>query len=475
MNQPRENRQLVADAIAIWRAGVAAVRADQLVEKAIRIENHELWIAEQAYDLRRLRRIIVVGAGKAGAGMARGLEHALGPQLLAQKAVAGWINVPDDCVQPLSQIHLHGARPPGLNEPTTAGMEGTEQILRRVMHLGPDDLCIVLLSGGGSALLPAPIAGVSVGDKQAVTKFLSGAGANIAELNTVRKQLSRIKGGGLARACTAGQMVTLVISDVLGDPLDLIASGPTFLGDESTPGQALEILTKFGGRGVLPPSVFMALERVSAAPRSAQPVATDRSVPHFVIGNNAVAVDAAGVEAVARGYSHAMYAARTLEGDAESVGRELARQALQLRDRAGPDCLITGGEPVVKLAPLAERGKGGRNQQLVLAALQELLTRQPGIAEPLAGLVVLSGGTDGEDGPTNAAGAFFDSSAVARMRELGLNPRQFLQRNDAYHFFQPLDCLLITGPTHTNVCDLRVVVASKDSSIPSVWNTKVPL
>ena len=121
MNHPRENRQLVADAIAIWRAGVEAVRADQLVENAIRIENDELWIAEQVYDLRRLRRIIVVGAGKAGTGMARGLEHALGPQLLAQKAVAGWINVPDDCVQPLSQIHLHGARPAGLNEPTAAG------------------------------------------------------------------------------------------------------------------------------------------------------------------------------------------------------------------------------------------------------------------------------------------------------------------------------------------------------------------
>ena len=232
-----------------------------------------------------IRRIVVVGAGKAGAGMAQAVEDVFGPELMAEKQLSGWVNVPADCVStggkkgtvpicakpgtdrrlvsgrsgghraklgrglspfcPTAQrIHLHAARPAGVNEPAAEGVAGAEEILRLVESLGPEDLCLCLISGGGSALMPAPVEGITLADKLAVTRHLSAAGANIEQLNTVRKQLSRIKGGGLLRACRAGRLVSLVISDVLGDPLDVIASGPT-VPDSSTPQAALEVLDRF--------------------------------------------------------------------------------------------------------------------------------------------------------------------------------------------------------------------------------------
>jgi hydroxypyruvate reductase len=178
--------------------------------------------------------------------MAAGLEAALGPKIIVERSVSGWINVPADCVRALSAIHLHAARPAGVNEPTPEGVFGTEKILQIVSSLHDNDLCICLLSGGGSALLPAPIDGISLSEKQALTRYLSAAGANIEELNTVRKQLSQIKGGGLARRCRAGNLVTLIISDVLGDPLDVIASGPT-VPNSTTAVDALTVLKRYLG------------------------------------------------------------------------------------------------------------------------------------------------------------------------------------------------------------------------------------
>ncbi len=317
--------------------------------------------------------------------------------------------------------------------------------------MAPDDVCFVLLSGGGSALLPAPAAGITLADKLAVTRHLSAAGANIAELNTVRKQLSRLKGGGFARACRARRLFALVISDVLGDPLDIIASGPT-VPDRSSPQDALDVLERYAGRPVLPAAVFAHLEKQPAG-APAEPAC---QVTNLVIGNNALAVDAAGIEAERLGYSHAMLAAPAPEGAAEDVGRHLARLALNMLAGPGPDCLISGGEPVVTLAPIERRGKGGRNQQLVLAA-----------AEVLAGagsageIALLSGGTDGEDGPTDAAGAWVDHELLARAAQLGLDPGDYLARNDAYHYFESIGGLLKTGPTDTNVCDVRVVVVER--------------
>jgi len=468
---PRPPEQLRRDALRIWQAGVDAVRSDRLVRAALRVEGSSLLVGEERLDLRLIDRIAVVGAGKAGAGMAVAVEEILGPRWLEEKRVTGWVNVPEDCVRRLARIHLHGARPPGVNEPTQAGADGARRILEIVQGLGPADLCLCLISGGGSALLPAAVDTITLADKLAVTRHLSAAGANIQQLNAVRKQLSRIKGGGLARACRAGRLVALIISDVLGDPLEVIASGPT-VPDTSTPQQALEILEHFRARQFgIPPRIFEYLEKAArwggrgsrgtdaADPALAgePPVAHSR-ITNLVIGNNATAVEAAGREAERLGYRPATRSAPASEGAAEAVGRDLAEEALRIRDQPGPDCLVSGGEPVVKLVDQSRRGQGGRNQQLVLAALARLAE------DGARGIVLLSGGTDGEDGPTDAAGAFLDASILAAACRQGLDPADYLARNDAYCFFQPLGALIRTGPTHTNVCDLRVVTVERNRS-----------
>ena len=447
----RTPEQLRDDALQIWRAGVAAVDSARLVRESLQLDGNLLEISGESIELAADSRVLVVGAGKAGAGMAAGVEEALAPLIDAGR-LTGWLNVPADCVRELRAIHLHSARPAGVNEPTAEGVYGSEQILRQVAKLRPHDLCLCLISGGGSALLPAPVDGISLADKQALTRHLSGAGANIAELNTVRKQLSRIKGGGLARACRAGRLVALVISDVLGDPLDVIASGPT-VPDTATAQDALDVLDTFHAReGGVPANVFEYLRRQVNAPRPQ--ITTEVST--IVIGNNALAVDAAGQMAERLGYSHAMHSSPVLEGPAEEIGRHLARMALQMQTSTGPDCLITGGEPTVKLAPAKDRGRGGRNQQLVLAALDEI-THSGGSTD----FVILSGGTDGEDGPTDAAGAFVDAAVIESAQRQQLDAPTYLRRNDAYTYFDATDGLIRTGPTHTNVCDIRVVVVNQ--------------
>jgi hydroxypyruvate reductase len=445
--------RLIADAQAIWQAGVDAVGSQRLVREQVRVEDGMLLIGDEAFDLDDIGRILVVGAGKAGAGMALGLEAALGEQLAHEKQLTGWVNVPEDCLQPTRWIHLHAARPAGINEPTAAGIAGTEAILQLLATARPNDLCICLISGGGSALLPAPAEGVTLADKQQVAQALSAAGADIREINTVRKHLSRIKGGRLAAACRVGKHVTLIVSDVLGDPLDLIASGPT-VPDASTAAEALAILDKFSTREAgVSRAVFERLERAARERASFSVPAPGCKVFNVVIGNNAVAVDAAGLEAERRGYSHAMICANSPEGNVSEVAHRLAEMGLRMRTSPGPDCLISGGEPVVRLAPAAVRGRGGRNQQLVLAALAELAS--------LSGIVLLSGGTDGEDGPTDAAGGMVHAGVLARAAALGLDVKDYLARNDAYMYLQQTGGLLLTGPTHTNVCDLRVMVVDR--------------
>ena len=303
--------------------------------------------------------------------------------------------------------------------------------------------------------------------------YLSASGANIEQLNAVRKQLSRIKGGGLARVCRAGRLISLIISDVLGDPLDVIASGPT-VEDTSTPRAAIEVLDALAARdGGVSPTIFEYLAaRESRAEfhsvqngRSetasyevgdvAEATSYERRVTNLIIGNNATAVDAAGMEAERLGYSHAMICASRSEGPAEEIGRHLADMAMKMRSSPGPNCLISGGEPVVTLCDAAHRGLGGRNQQLALAALMRLLEHRP------EGIVVLSGGTDGEDGPTDAAGAVVDAEVIAAARQSQLDPADYLARNDAYNFFRRAGGLICTGPTHTNVCDVRVVLVAR--------------
>ncbi|MEX2309922.1 MAG: DUF4147 domain-containing protein [Pirellulales bacterium] len=454
MSMPRGPSELRADAERIWCAGVAAVMPERLIRSKVRVDGNSLVVGDQVVDLRDIECIAIVGAGKAAGAMAVALENVLGPRLLAQKNVSGWVNVPADCVVPTQRIHLHAARPAGVNEPRPEGVEGTQRILEIASSLGPADLCFCLLTGGGSALLPAPVAEISLDDKIFVTRLLSAAGANIEQLNIVRRQLSRVKGGGLALACRAGRLFTLLISDVLGDSLEAIASGPT-VPSATTAMDALAVLEELGliAEPAIQPVVRYLQQkgRESFSTGDRGPVLT-----HLVLGNNTTAVDAAGIEAERMGYSHAMIAANKPEGSAEEVGRHVADMALRMRVELGPNCLISGGEPTVKLVDESRRGKGGRNQQLALAALVAL--------GDCHNMVLLSAGTDGEDGPTDAAGAFVTEDVVSAAHQQQLDPQDYLARNDAYHFFQPTGGLFITGPTQTNVCDLRVVVVNRETS-----------
>jgi glycerate 2-kinase len=453
-----DNHTLSEHARLIWLAGVDAVGSERLVRDVVSVSQQLLTIGDEKFGLQQLSRIVVVGAGKAGAGMATALEDVLAPEVIRQAesncSVSGWVNVPADCVRPLPRIQLHGARPAGVNEPTEEGVEGSGKILELVNGLTDSDLCLVLLSGGGSALLPAPVDGVSLQDKQTITRLLMHGGATINELNCVRKKLSQIKGGGLARAMRSGRMVSLIISDVIGDPLDVIASGPT-VDDSSTPAEALKILARIvSDESQIPASILKFLNQQVAAPAGQCDVSCDR-VSNLVIGNNDVAVQAAAVKAAELGY-RVINQGSGLAGVAAESGRELAGKCLSIRDsehsESHPVCVISGGEPVVHLAETDLPRKGGRNQELVLAACQELWDDG---AERLA---ILSGGTDGEDGPTNAAGAVLDASVVDKAKRLGLLPSEFLAINNSYEFFDRAGGLLKTGPTHTNVMDLRVAV-----------------
>lgn len=451
----RTPEQLRADALRIWRAGLEAVRSPQLIFDAVEVEGSTLRLGDEFFSLDAIDRIAVVGGGKAAAGMAVALEQALGPKLLRTKRVTGLVNVPADCLLPTDAIRLHAGRPAGVNEPTPQGVAGVAEMLRLVGELGPRDLCICLVSGGGSALLPAPIDGFSLDDKVALTRELSARGATIEQMNAVRRALSRVKGGGLAAACRAGRLVALVLSDVPGDDLAAISSGPTMLGF-AQPRAALDVLEALSLTAVpAGANAAAVLQRRIATGGELESAANQFGceVSNLLIGNNATAVDGAGVEAERLGYSHAMTSSNAPEGLAEEVAAGIVAMARRMRDEPGPDCLISGGEPTVRLAPIAERGRGGRNQQLCLAALAELPDWQR--------LCLISGGTDGEDGPTDAAGACVDELIAGEVRRLQLDPKPSLRRNDAYTFFDAVGGLLCTGPTHTNVCDLRVLTVSR--------------
>ncbi len=435
--------QLREDALKIWSAAVAAADSSAAVHSTINVVDDVLTIAGRNFTLSKDSRLVVVGAGKAGAGMAAGVEQALqGTQWFER--LEGWVNIPDDCVRPLERIHLHPARPAGVNEPTGRAVAGTQEIIRRLAACGPHDVCLVLISGGGSALLCSPIAGVSLDEKLLITRLLSLAGATIDELNLVRTHLSLVKGGGLARACRAGFLSALVISDVLGDPPQTIASGPV-TAREPDPERALQVLSRY-----LPP------ERISASIEDViRGYVAGSALPELdytIVAANQLSLTAAARMAESLGY-RTLVREDPLQGSAAAAGREFLGQ-LQVHSDSGssPCCLLAGGETTVNLADAGGlAGKGGRNQEFVLAAADATLG-----CDSLDARLLLSGGTDGEDGPTDAAGAFFDSDVLLRAELAGLDLRSFLQRHDSWSFFARTGGLLRTGPTHTNVMDVAV-------------------
>jgi glycerate 2-kinase len=472
-------QRLSDDAVTIWRAGLAAVDGRRLVSQAVTPVAHDrLQIGHRTYHLPPPGRLIVVGAGKAAAAMALGLSDALQPWPAFHHRLIGWINAPESQLTGgrIGQVELHAGRPPGINLPTPAALFGTEKILELVASAQPEDLVVCLLSGGASALLTAPLPDLQLEDKIEVAALLSRSGVSIEAMNTVRRCLSRVKAGGLARRCRARQMVCLVISDVPGDDLATIGSGPTCLSAPPDPVEAWKILhTAAETIGEpIPPRVIACLQRQQAAlqpaalqaPREQSVAPPGCEVEHLMLGNNAVAVDAAGQTAVQLGYRYWMESSRKPEGLVEPLAVQLTARWLRMRQPSAlHDCLISGGEPTVQLPPADRRGRGGRNQQLALACLIACQRSADPHVQRLTGMALVSAGTDGEDGPTDAAGAVIDAAVMARCQQLGLDPQAFLDRCDAYRFFEATGGLLRTGPTFTNVCDLRVALVQPEPTI----------
>ncbi len=346
---------------------------------------------------------------------------------------------------PLERVESRSAGHP---VPDEAGLRATREIISLLEEANEEDLILCLISGGGSALLIAPAPGLSLGDKQRTTELLLGSGATIHELNALRKHLSSVKGGRLARLAAPATLLSFILSDVVGDALDVIASGP-MAPDKSTFSECLEILSRYGLEGRVPPSVLSHLEAGARGEREETPKPGHpvfRRVKNLIIANNTGALKAAAHRARALGYRPLVLTHR-LEGESREVARVLSAMARDVRERGSPlnppACILAGGETTVTVRG---QGKGGRNQELALAAALALAD--------VKGVLVLSGATDGGDGPTEAAGALADGGTVRRGLDLGLDAKEYLSQNDSYNFFKRLGDLVITGPTHTNVMDL---------------------
>jgi hydroxypyruvate reductase/glycerate 2-kinase len=430
----------------IWQAAVAAACPQDLIRAAFADPTLKLY-----QSIERARRILVVGAGKAGAAMSAGAEEALDGQL---DRVEGIVNVPAESVRPLRAIRLHAARPAGTNEPTAEGVAGTQEALDLVSGAQANDIALCLLSGGGSALFPAPVEGVTLQEKRQVTRLLHACGATINEMNSVRKHISRSKGGQLAKAFAGAALFSLIISDVIGDPLDVIASGPT-APDPTTFADALEVLERYRltQSSDFPASVLRYLKQGAAGEVPETPKTLRDCVRNYIMGNNAKSLTAARVKAEELGY-RTINLGSYIEGESIGVATVFAEIARSIRGDgqplAPPVCLLSGGETTVTLS--ADHGLGGRNQEFVLAFLVKLGR------EGMRNLVVLSGGTDGEDGPTDAAGAIADEETLLRAEAQGLVASGFLARNDSYRFLEMTGDLLKTGLTETNVMDVRVIL-----------------
>ena len=437
-------QKLRADARAAFDAALEAAAPRISIRKAVRVEGGTLRVGDGSYDLKAFPRILVVGAGKASAQMASAVEEVLG-----DRVSGGLINTKYDHGAPLGRIAVNECGHP---VPDEAGIAGAERIVRMLADADGGTLVFCLMSGGGSALMPAPAEGITFAEKQETTRQLLACGATINELNAIRKHLSRVKGGQLARIAFPATLVSLILSDVIGDPLDVIASGPT-APDESTFGACLDILRKYEIEDRVPKGVLQRLRDGASGKVPETPKPGDEVLSrcrNFVVGSNRLAVDAAREKAEALGYRTLVLSTR-IQGEAREVARVFAAIGKEIVTSGAPipapACVICGGETTVTLRG---KGKGGRNQEIALVSAMDI--------EGWPGIVVFSGGTDGTDGPTDAAGAVADGETAARARGMGLSAADFLRENDSYHFFERLGDLVMTGPTGTNVMDVAFIM-----------------
>ncbi len=430
--------------VSILEAALAAVDPYQAVQAVLQREDNRLLVGAHSYDLNAYERILVLGAGKAGAPMTQAVETVLG-----ERISGGLVVVKTGHSGPTQHVELVEARHP---MPDAAGFAAGQRMLTLANQAGPQDLVIAVLSGGGSALLEAPAPGLTLADFQAMTAALLACGATINELNCLRKHCSLVKGGQLARAVAPATLITLVLSDVVGSPLDVIASGPT-VPDSSTWQDAWAVVTKYNLADQLPATLVARLRaglqrEIPDTPKADDPLFAQ--VQTQIVADNRVAAEAALRQAERLGF-HTLLLTTYLEGEASVVAKVVAALAKEIQSSSQPcpppACLILGGETTVTLT--ADAGRGGRNQELALAAALALQETQ--------GITVVSLATDGSDGPTDSAGGIIDGATVQRGRAAGLDATDHLRRHDAYPYLQATHDLLLTGPTQTNVNDLIFV------------------
>jgi glycerate 2-kinase len=405
------------------------------------------------YKDKNLSRLYVVGFGKASVPMARSLADHAG-EIISGGIIIGPYGQQGG-TDKIDAIRVYEARHP---LPDENGSKATAGILSLLNDLDDRTLVVCLVSGGGSALLVSPCNGITLEEKQETTGLLLKAGANISELNAVRKHLSDVKGGRLAMRAYPAHIISLILSDVIGDSLDVIASGPTSP-DSTTYADALGMIRKYGLEEKVPASVINVLNKglrgiIAETPKEGNPVF--ERVSNIIVGSNRNAIETAVAEAARLGFDTTVISTE-IKGEAKDAGRWLARKAIEIAKRrekglaAGDGkrsvCLISGGETTVTVTG---NGRGGRNTELALAYAMEV--------ENKSGITFLSAGTDGADGPTDAAGAIVDGQTAAKAKAIGVDPGQYLRNNDSYNFFKRIDELFMTGLTGTNVMDIQIAL-----------------
>jgi len=442
-------KQMRSEAVEIFRSSLEPVNPYQAVKRFVHVEGDRLSLGTDnqnivELDLTKYDRISLVGGGKATAPMARAIED-----LFGKRIHKGMINVKYGFIEELAFTEITEAGHP---VPDQNGEQGAKKILDFLQSTGEKDLIFSLISGGGSALLPYPAGNITLSEKQELTRSLLACGASIDEINAIRKHISSSKGGQMARAASPATTVNLMLSDVVGDNMDVIASGP-FTPDTSTFGEVWRILEKYSLQDI-PAAIREHLKagiegRIPETPKEDDPV-FDR-VSNFIVGSNILALEAAENKAQELGYK-TLILSSMVEGETREVAlvhSAIAKEIVKTdRPLSPPACIISGGETTVTIGG---KGLGGRNQEFCLAAALDLVGLSPRV-------VILSGGTDGNDGPTDAAGAVVDPLTVKRGNDTGMAAGDFLDDNDAYHFFEKTEELLMTGPTNTNVMDVRLVL-----------------
>jgi glycerate-2-kinase len=442
-------RKLRGDAITVLEAALNSVDPYKAVLNNLKIVDGKLRVGNFEASLDDLRKIVVIGGGKAGGAMAEAVESVLG-----DRVSGGCVNVLQgtEFRYNLKKIRLQGASHP---IPNNDGVRGVAEMLMLISSMREKDLVICLISGGGSALMPYPAEGISLKDKQDVTSRLLMKGATIDDLNAVRKHLSAIKGGQLARRCYPTRVVSLILSDVVGDPLDTIASGPTSP-DTTTFRNAVDVLKKYKLWDDICSQVRERLEYgvkkvIVETPKPGDEIFNH--VTNIIVGNNSIAAESAAEAAEALGYN-SLIVSTMVEGEAAEVGTVLAGIARELaakgRPLKPPAAVIVGGETTVNVRG---SGRGGRNQELALS-LARRITGLKAVAASLA--------TDGIDGPTEASGAIVDGETSTKASKAGLSIEKFLAENDSHSFFKKIGDTIVTGPTGTNVNDLVLIITSED-------------